>query len=215
MNNAIKNLNKKIREHTVETGKADETLFNFGVELGRLFEKNNVDNSRLDFFIEQEKELNRYESTRLRIESVNNIIHTIIVKAHKEQYRTKGTIHYRTGWSNENNPLNDSISNKYNITYSSIDQEYVGGDFSIFFNLNGQLKDIFIQHNIGTRVEIFLSNSSGEDHEYIASEEDSENDLYGTCISLYPNDMDKSEFEIDTFATDVEKFYTMFCLKLT
>lgn len=214
MNNAIKNLNKKIREHTVETGKADETLFNFGVELGRLIEKNNIDSCRLDFFIEQEKELNLYESKRLRIDSINKIMRILIVKAHQEQYRTNRTIHYRTGWSNENTPLKKDIEHKYNISYSSIDQENVGGDFVIYFKLNGQLKDIFVEHKVGTRVEINLSNSSGEDHEYIASEEDSENDFYGTCISLSPHDTDKSEFEIDAFANDVEKFYTMFRLKL-
>ena len=214
MNIDLKNLDNKIREHTIDTGKADETLFNIGVELGRLIEKNNIDPCRLEFFIDQEKELNRYESARLRIDCVNNIIRKIIVKAHKEQYRTNGTIIYLTGW-NKNTPLNDSIENKYDITYSSIEQEYVGGDFEIYFNLNGQLKDIFVEHKIVTRVKIYLSNTNGEDRQYIASEEDSENDFYGTCISLYPHDVNKSEYQIDAFATDVEKFYTMFRLKLT
>ena len=215
MESVLKNLNKKIKEHVENTGNADETLFNFGIELGRFIEKNNIDSCRLEFFLEQEIQSNQFESKRLRIDSINNIIRILIVKAHQEQYRTKKTIHYRTGWSNENIPLNENIEHKYNISYSSIDQESVGGDFAICFKLNGQLKDIFIEHKVGTRVEINLSNSSGEDHEYIASEEDAENDFYGTCIALYPHDIYKSESEIDAFANDIEKFYTMFRLKLT
>ena len=40
MSDFIKELNKRIAEYIGENSKADEDLFNFGVELGRYLEKN-------------------------------------------------------------------------------------------------------------------------------------------------------------------------------
>lgn len=64
-------------------------------------------------------------------------------------------------------------------------------------------------------METTLSNSSGEEDEYITNEDDAENSFYSTHISLYAHQDNKSVSEVDAFATDVEKFYTIFCLKLT
>lgn len=208
-------LNKKIKKHIGDYRRADEKLFNFGIELGRLLEKNKIKEHRLDFFIEQENNENQTEAKRERIDSVNKILSNLIKWAHKEQFRESGSIHYETGWHSSNKPLSDEIESKYHINYTRINQNNVGEDFDIYFKLNGKLKDIFDNHKIGIEVEISLSNSSEEEEEYINSEDDAENGFYGTQISLYAHQDKKSVSEIDAFASDVENFYTMFCLKLT
>lgn len=208
-------LNKKIKKHIGEYGRADEKVFNFGIELGRLLEKNKIKEHRLEFFIEQENNENQTEAKRERINSVNKIIGNLIGWAHKEQFSKSGSIHYETSWRSSNNPLSEEIEKKYHIKYTRINQNNVGGDFDIYFLLNGKLKDIFEKHKVGIEVETTLSNSSGEEDEYITNEDDAENSFYGTQISLYAHQENKSVAEIDAFAIDVEKFYTIFCLKLT
>lgn len=208
-------LNKKIKKHVGDFGKADEDLFNFGIELGRLLEKNEIKQHRLEFFINQENEQNAIEFKRKRIDSVNKILQNIIGWAHKEEFKLSGTINYESGWRAKNHPLSEPVQNKFNITYSRINQNNVGGDFDIYFMVNSKLREIFEKHKVGIEVETTLSNSSGEDDEYITSEDDAENSFYSTRISLYPHNDNRTIAEIDAFATDVEKFYTMFCLKLT
>lgn len=196
-------LNKKIKNHIGEYGRSDEKLFNFGIELGRLLEKNKIKEHRLDFFIEQENNENQTEAKRERINSVNKIIGKLIGWAHKEQFNKSGSIHYETGWRSSNKPLSDEIENKYNINYTRINQNNVGGDFDVYFKVNGKLKDIFDKHKVGIEVETTLSNSSGEEDEYITNEDDAENSFYSTQISLYADQDNKSVSEVDAFATDV------------
>jgi hypothetical protein len=215
MKTDIDKLNKKIKKHVGEYGKADEVLFNIGIELGRILQKNDIKELRLDFFVQQENEHNQTEAKRNRIDSVNKIIQNIIGWAHKEQFNKTGTIHYESGWRADNKPLSEEVESKFNITYSRINQNNVGGDFDIYFMLNGKLKEIFEKHKVGIQVETTLGNSSGEEDEYLTSEDDAENSFYSTHISLYPHHDNKTVEEIDAFATDVEKFYTIFCLKLT
>jgi len=212
MDKELKELNKQI-EGYVKGRKADESIFNFGVQLGRILEKNKVENYRLSFFSEQEAKENQLESKRTRIDSVNKILQKIICLAHKEEIRENGSISYDAGWRGRNAPLNKEIEEKYNITYSSINQTNVGGDFDIYFMLNGQLKDLFEKHNVPTQIEITLSNSSGEEEEYLRDEEDVDN-FYSPHISLYPHHDNITLEKVDAFAKDVEKFYTIFCLKL-
>ena len=215
MDKEIKQLNKQIEEYLGEFRKADETIFNFGVQLGRILEKNNIENHRLSFFVEQEAQSNQVDAKSKVIDGVNKIIQNIISWAHKEQISNSGSICYEAGWRSSNNtPLDEDIAKKYNIAYSNINQTNVGGDFDINFMLTGQLKDIFEKHQVGIQVETTLSNSSGEEEEYIIDEDDAETSFYSTHIFLYPHNNDKTLEEIEAFAKDVEKFYTMFCLKL-
>lgn len=214
MDKELKQLNKEIEMYVGNMKKADEKIFNFGVRLGRILEKNNTEDYRLNFFVEQENKENELDSKRLRLDSVNKIIKSIIKLAHKEQIREYGSIHYEAGWRASNAPLDLDIEKKYNISYSKINQTNVGGDFDVYFILNGQLKALFEKHKVGIQVETSLNNSSGEEDEYIVSEDDADTCFYSTRISLYPHHQDKTLEEVDAFAKDVEKFYTMFCLKL-
>ncbi len=215
MDKELKEFNEILKKYVGEFRKADESLFNYGVELGRILEKNNIKEHRPNFFVEQEEAVNQVASKQSRIDSVNKIIKNMIGLAHKEQVKTCGSIYYDTGYSSENYPLNKDIENKYNITYSRINQERVDGDFDVYFIFNGKLKDIFELHKVGIQVELTLSNSSGEKDECITSEDDAESCFRGARISLYAHNETKGIAEVDAFATDVEEFFTMFCLKLT
>lgn len=215
MDKELKTLNKLIKVHIGEHGKADEKLFNFGVELGRLLERNKADKHRLPFFVEQEEKNNQVSGRKARIDAVNKIVQNLIKMAHVEQIRTEGQIHYETGWRSTNRPLTTEIQDKYHISYNRISQTNVGGDFDITFELNGKLKEIFQKHKVGLEVEATLSNSSGEDDEYIHTEDDANSSFYITSIQLYAHNDNRTVEQVDAFATDVEKFYTIFCLKLT
>ncbi len=215
MDKELKEFNQILKKYVGEFRKADEKLFNYGVELGRILEKNNIKEHRPNFFVEQEEAVNQIASKQSRIHSVNKIITKMIGLAHKEQVKTCGSSYYDTGYGADNHPLNKDIENKYNITYSRINQERVDADFDVQFIFNGKLKDIFEMHKVDIEVELMLSNSSGEKDECITREDDAESCFYDAHISLYAHDETKGIAEVDAFATDVEKFFTMFCLKLT
>lgn len=182
MNKEYKELNKLVAKHIGFNRNADEALFNFGVEFGRLLEKNGIEQHRLPLFVEQENNNNQYSERKLRIDSVANIIQNIIKLAHKKQVENYGNIYYESGYGSINHPLNADIENEYNITYRGIKQTVVGGDFYITFNVSGKLKAIFIKHQVHNEVEITLRNGIGGEYEYISTEHDAENCFRNTLI---------------------------------
>jgi hypothetical protein len=207
-------LNDKLKE-IAGYGKLDERIFNIGIELGRVLERTKVENYRPPFFVAQEEMLNVREEKAKRIEAVNELIHKLICWAHKEQIREHSGIQYETGWRAANSPFSDEVKTKYCIQYSRIDQVNVGGDFDIYFTATGKLKAIFDKHKINPQIETTLSNGSGEEDEYIASEENAEQSLYGSRISINSHNEQLSLAQINSFADEIEKYFTFFVLKQT
>lgn len=214
MESELNVINKMIKEYVQDCGKVDEKVFNIGVALGRLLERNNFDNHRLSFFSEQEQKNNDIQIRFKRLLSVHKIIEKIIVLAHVEQVRKTRQINYINGGHSKNNPLSSELEEKYNITYKGIDVEDGNQDFDITFELNGKLKEIFQKHNVGAKFVINLCNSSGENSELINSVHKAETSFYGTTMYSIPTIEELTVEQAETFAVDVEKFYTMFCLKL-
>ena len=215
MEQELLKINKLIEKHVKKHGKADEAIFNLGIELGKILVNKNIQAHRLPFFIEQENKNNDYEKRRQRIAAVCKIVHNIIVLAHKEQVNNDGQIYYEAGWRADNKPLSEEVESKYNVAYKRIGQVNVGGDFDITFHLNGKLKEVFQKHKVGIELTTLLSNSCGDEDEYIITEDDAVDSLSSTSIQLYPHYDNMTVEQVDDFATDVEKFSTFFYLRLS
>jgi hypothetical protein len=54
MNNNLNLIDHTVRDYANKHRTLDEKLFNLGVELGRLLEKDGISDYRLPFFVEQE-----------------------------------------------------------------------------------------------------------------------------------------------------------------
>lgn len=213
MNEEIELLNQKIKEHIGQFAGADEVLFNIGVELGRYIERNKIETLRLPFFIEQERIKNEAEIKHKAINSVNAILQTVLVQAHKEQVEDDGYITYDAAYGASNEPLSKDIEKKFDIAYKGINQATEGEDFRLSFALKGKIGEIFSKHKVGLTFTTFLKNKRGEVSESITSEDNIESIFYRTSISLHSHNENMSLKEVSEFVAEVEKLYMFFCIK--
>jgi hypothetical protein len=194
MTNNFKKIEKELTEKTKEFGFDIEEIFNIGVKFGRELEANNMENYRLQFFIEREELANLAESIRKKHETISNLIANQVKEAIKE------TINEETSWTvgvgsyyKNDGKFSEEISNKYNVQLVNVTQPQTDGDFEVEFSVTGKIAEIFNQFEYRHFIEITLSNDSGEDNTTLSREKDI-NKLYNPSLLIYPS---KTKEELD------------------
>ena len=85
MKNFINELNEKIKLHIGDNKYADETLFNYGVELGKHLAKTSAQDKRLDFFVKQSETKNKKDIIFEHKRNIEKHLLTILRMAVKKQ----------------------------------------------------------------------------------------------------------------------------------
>lgn len=206
MKNFINELNEKIKLHIGDNKYADETLFNYGVELGKHLTKTNAQDIRLDFFVKQSETINKKDIIWKHKQNIEKYLLSIIRMAVKMQVSDGSSLTF----SNEqyyrgDGKFSKEVEEKYNLEYVRVEQSNTGGDFEIIYKVTNELKDIFDKFEIYSEISFDLENSTGETHETIYDEDDA-NDIYGAFIHIYPNKLDVDK--ITEFENEISKFLT-------
>ncbi len=81
MNKRLEELNKLVSEHVGTNKRADEKLFQLGVELGRELQKLGIENYRLPFFENQSQSVNAEKAKRDYIKQLNVKVLNQVAKA--------------------------------------------------------------------------------------------------------------------------------------
>lgn len=206
MNERIEELNKLVCEHVGANKRADEKLFQLGVELGRELQKLGVETYRLPFFANQSQSVNVEKTKREYIKQLNlKVLNQVTkaVRAHIDQYGdfTVGARNRRTSYEK----LDDVIGERYGIKHTRTSQAEDGGDIELHFSFVGKLAEYFVANNVSPNFEVTLENSSGEDSETVYEIDEENNPFRGAYCGLNAQDGRQSVEFVKKFCEDVER----------
>jgi hypothetical protein len=206
MNEQITKLNKAVAEYADKHRTLDEKLFNLGVELGRLLEKDKITDYRLPFFVEQEAAKNLAQTKQTLIDKAENILLDIVIKAYKAELKENGAISIDASYNGRRDEqLSDAIVSRYSIKHTGTQQHSVGGDFTLTFLLQGKLQEIFQRHSISQQVEVSVSNSSGDEDENFYEPDEIDSAFRSVNIHQNGRTTHLSVEQLEAFVNDFSK----------
>ena len=194
MNETLKKLEAELRENTSQYRNNIETIFNIGVKFGKELQASNIQEYRLDYFIEIEELDNLSESIRKTIDDITDLIFTQVKEALKEFIEEEGSWSVGVGsYYRNDGTLTDEIVNKHYVQFEKLEQPQTDGDFEARFRIKGKLADVFSEHGYNNSIEITLENSSGDDNTTLYKEADLKK-LYSPSLMINPR-KNKEELE--------------------
>lgn len=206
MTDDITKLNKAVVEYADKHRTLDEKLFNLGVELGRLLEKDNIAEYRLPFFVEQENAENIAQEKGKLIRQAEKRLLDLVKKAYKAELDESGAITIDAGYNGrKESHLSDDIVNQFLVKHTHTEQYQSGQDFTLTFLLQGKLQEIFQRHSVSPQFEITVSNNSGEEDETLYDADDIDHQLYRLNIKQHAQTTRLSVEQLKAFVDDLEK----------
>lgn len=206
MNKQIEEINRLVKEHIGQYRKADERLFELGVELGRLLAKSSIDNYRLPFFIEQKNFENQAKQKEVLIKKAEALILKIVLNAYKAELANGNGIYIEPkSYSGRSGHLSEDTISKFGIVHTGTEQNGDGGDFKLKFCLQGLLSEIFQRHKVPPSVSVSVSNPTGEDNDAIYEVEELEANFYSLRLSIFHQNTILTVDQLQIFLNDLEK----------
>ena len=186
MNNNLNLIDHTVRDYANKHRTLDEKLFNLGVELGRLLEKDGISDYRLPFFVEQEDAENVAQEKGKLIRQAEKLLLDIVKKAYKAELDETGAITIDASYNGRREThLSDGIVNQFLVKHTQTEQYQSGQDFTLTFILQGKLQEIFQRHSISPQFEITVSNNGGEEDETLYDADDIDHQLYRINIKQH------------------------------
>lgn len=215
MNVEIEAIEKKLEQHFKATQRYDEKLFNLGVEMGRLLEKQGISTHRPNVFVEFEDKQNAYTLKANEIERAEKAIAFLLRNAVAEQVENFSPFCFDSNaYSSTCEKLDDAIAEKYGIQISKTSQREHGGSFQVDITAVGQVADILKNHSVGTHITAELDNSTGDEHETIYRADNVDRFFYVSLpINGHYTQLDAKQ--LAALADDLEKITTWLTLSLT
>lgn len=171
--NLLADIQKKAADHCKKNSRYDESLFNIGIELGRLLQSNNIKEHRLQVFTDFDGSQSAFAKIERQVKTINNIIGSFVINAIAEQVDNFGAFtfdHSESKYKCEK--LDDSISDKFFVQILSTSQREHGGCFQVEVELNGQIADILKKYGIPAQASFEVDNSTGDEHETFYDSDD-------------------------------------------
>jgi len=206
MDDILKNINDAVKSYIGSNKKADEKLFNFGIELGRQLERAGIADYRLDFFVEQENAENVAQTKAALIFKAETLILGVVKRTYKAQMELSGAITIDASYSGRREEhLSEDIVNRFFVKHTHTEQYHSGQDFKLTFLLQGKLLEIFQHHSVSPQLEITVSNNGGEEDETLYDAEDIDQQLYRINIKQHAQTTRLSVEQLTAFVEDLEK----------
>jgi hypothetical protein len=215
MSKRLDELNMLVSEYIGGHNRADETLFELGVELGRELQKLEIAKYRLPFFEIQAQSVNAEKVKRNYIKQLNSTIKNQVLKAARAHLEECGSItfnasHHRRDYEK----LDDAIGERFGIRNTRVSQTTVGGDFEIYFTFVGKLQNYFTDNKISPEFYITLYNSYGEDSETVDEVDDEGYPFGSVSCGLQAHYTNQSVEFIKNFCDGFEKQILMHYLSV-
>lgn len=192
----------------------NEDIFNLGVKFGRLLEKNNLDDLRLPYFQDKDKESALLKEILNTNKSIDRVIDTIVKAAVTEQIEQHGDWEVGYGsYYRDYGKLDDGIANKFEIQLDSVNQQERNGDFQAYFKLLGESAKVVKKHGFKPLVFVGVMNSTGDECERIISPDDIDNTLYNIGLDI---NIEKDANYLDRLTVlldELSKHYLLLVLK--
>lgn len=214
MDAQILKIEDRLEQHCKSIHRFDEELFNLGVEMGRLLERNNIPLHRPKIFVEFEEKNNAFDRKNAQINRIEKVVAFLIRNAVAEQVENHFEFDFDSNASSHScDKLDDSIVEKFGVQVSRTTQREHGGSFETNFTLSGQVADILKKYDLDVNARADVDNSSGDEHETIYSAEDVDR-IFGVSIGLNAHNTDLDEAQLTALADEIEQIHTWFSLSL-
>lgn len=215
MNKRLEEINKLVSEHVGENNRADEKLFELGVELGRELQRLEIANFRLPYFDSQSQSVSAEKEKRSHIKKLNTVITSQVIKAMRAHIDEYGSIQFNASYHRSaHDKLDDGIAQRYGIRNTRTSQVNVGGDFEIHFTFVGKLLKYFTDNKLSPEFNVTLYNSCGEDNESV-DEVDEEGYPFGaSSCGLYAHIPSQSVEFVKNFCDGFEQQLLMHYLSV-
>lgn len=128
-----------------EQRRADEKLFLMGVKLGRVLAEQEVEDVRLDFFVNQELATDCLEQAMELCKQMDEIAHAIVIDAITAQVEEHGVWSVGPG-SHGKDELSLDVANRYNLQVNWSNQSHTDENIDIVFAMTGRLADEIVRH---------------------------------------------------------------------
>lgn len=215
MNDRIEKLNKIVSEHVGASKRADEKLFELGVELGRELQKLSVEKYRLPFFETQSQSVSAEKTKRDCIKQLNVKVLSQVVKAVRAHIEEYGALTFNASYRRSDyEKLDDDIGERFGIKHIRTSQTQVGGDIELYFTFVGKLAEHFTNNNITPQFEVRLDNSSDEDNETVYEVDEESYPFRGVYCGLNALDDRQSVEFVKSFGEDFDKCLLMHLMSL-
>jgi hypothetical protein len=171
--NILADIEKKAADHCKTIGRYDESLFNIGIELGKLLQSNNIQEQRLQIFTNFDKSNAEYTKKHAYVKRIENIIGCFVANAFAQQIENNGAFTFsRPNFMHKCEKLEESISSEFFMQIISTKQKENGGSFQVELDFNGQLAEIFNAYGISSSASFEVDNSTGDDQETLYRADD-------------------------------------------
>jgi len=205
MEEDLSKINKVVSEHVGDFRQSErvEKTFNFGVELGRLLERNSVASYRLPFFIESEKLHKVIKDKEALIQKAEKLLLRLVVMAYKAEIELNGSVSIISGLGGSDLHLSESIREQYLLQHVSTTQDYAGAEFDVTLVPLANLQEVFQRHSIPSDLLVFVSNSDGEDEAEFYEPSDIDNCFRKLHIHLVAEDGKLSVEQLEALVYDL------------
>lgn len=211
MNKQIKALDKEIDLYCKQNNRYDEIMFNLGVQMGRLLEKNNISSYRPNAFIEFEKENEAYDRKAEQIRRADKAIGFLIRNAIAQHVDKHGEFIFDAAYHNEK--IDDEFVEKFYIQHEHTTQVNDGDTFEAAFSINGDVADILSKYNVPLTARADVDNTTGDDREAIYDASDIDK-IFGVSLRINGHYTDLDEAKLTELADDLEKITAWLTLSL-
>ncbi len=211
--NLLADIQKKAADHCKTNGRYDESLFNIGVELGRLLHSNNIKDHRPQFFIDFEQAQINYSKLDIRISNIKSIIGFFIIHAIAEQVDENGDFCFDGDEDTRCEKLDESIAEKFFFQISSVRQNQHGGNFEVDVELNGQIAEILSKYNISPDVTFEIDNTTGGSYEVFYKSDDV-SQIYYVNLGLHARSTELTDSQLIELEVALKEIQVFLLLSL-
>lgn len=208
MENQIKKLNKWLIEHSKNTKvkDLDESLFNAGVEFGRLLEQKGIEKYEVEFFENLKREKNSKQQFKVIKKNADEILLRFILGAASATILEGKVLSY--SWDRRNHAaekFSTAVVEKYCVQHTKTLESGEYEDFELIFEMKGRLADICQEFGVSNIFRVEFS-SNGESQSELVADDD--------CLDYYLSascQLNQSEISIsdaEKFAQKIDKAYT-------
>ena len=213
MSDELKEIEKKLEELIDKSyGRFEniEKAFNLGIQSANVLNKLEITDYNFKCLEDKRNEENKKEKFNEAIDKINKFLQKII------QISAKETIRERGNWGIEKmdymrsayvEKFSEETASKFNIQFVRADMQSYGGDFDLYFEILGELKELLQKYDIQGELKATLDNNDGEESTTLYDEEDVRY-IRSVYLGTLQRLRDKEIEEIEEINNQIQKLYT-------
>ncbi len=188
MNKEIDDICKRLEEYCKKHFRYDEELFNLGIELGRLLEKNKITKFRPTVFVDFENKMNAYDILGKEFNRIESVIEFLLHMSIKRHIEKNGEFEFSKGITCDK--FDEENVSKFCLQLRKVTQQEYGGSFEAEFELTNDVLDLLKKYGINEYVRCDIENTTGDEYETIYDADNVKHIVFG--VSLHINRHDES-----------------------